>query len=111
MSKYVDLNVSFGDFPGGPVAKNISCNAGDANLIPGQETKILRAVEQLSLLATTEESAHHNERCHVPQLRSDAPPKKRDVSLGIREQTIFFFKLQLKKHCDNIGTLIQNIQV
>ena len=93
MSKYVDLNVSFGDFPGGPVAKNISCNAGDANLIPGQETKILRAVEQLSLLATTEESAHHNERCHVPQLRSEAPPppQKKDISLGIREmQTIFF---------------------
>ena len=77
MSKDVDLNVSFGDFPGGPVAKNISCNAGDANLIPGQETKILHAVEQLSLLATTEESLHHSERSHVPQLRSDAPPSKK----------------------------------
>ena len=31
----MDLTVSFGDFPGGPVAKNISCNAGDANVIPG----------------------------------------------------------------------------
>ena len=76
MSKDVDLNVSFGDFPGGPVAKNIFCNARDANVIPGQETKILHAVEQLSLLATTKESAHHNERSHVPQLRSDAAKKK-----------------------------------
>ena len=76
MSKDVDLNVSFGDFSGGPVAKNIFCNARDANVIPGQETKILHAVEQLSLLATTKESAHHNERSHVPQLRSDAAKKK-----------------------------------
>ena len=72
MSKDVDLNVSFGDFSGGPVAKNIFCNARDANVIPGQETKILHAVEQLSLLATTKESAHHNERSHVPQLTPEA---------------------------------------
>ena len=32
-----------GDFPGGPVVKNPSCNAGDAGAIPGQGTKILHA--------------------------------------------------------------------
>ena len=27
-----------GDFPGGPVVKNLPCNAGDAGLIPGRGT-------------------------------------------------------------------------
>ena len=27
-----------GDFPGGPVVKNLPYNAGDTGLIPGQET-------------------------------------------------------------------------
>ena len=34
-------------FPGGPVVKNPPSNAGDMSLIPGQGTKIPRAVEQL----------------------------------------------------------------
>ena len=36
------------DFPGAPVVKNPPCNAGDAGSIPGQETKISHATEQLS---------------------------------------------------------------
>ena len=43
------------DFPGGPVVKNLSCNAEDAGWIPGQGTKIPHAVGQLSLRATTTE--------------------------------------------------------
>ena len=35
--------VSPRDFPGGPVAKNLPCNAGDASLIPGQDTKMPQA--------------------------------------------------------------------
>ena len=35
---------NFRDFPGGPVIKNPSSNAGDAGLIPGQVTKIPHAV-------------------------------------------------------------------
>ena len=31
------------DFPGGPVVKNLLCNAGDIGLIPGQGTKIPHA--------------------------------------------------------------------
>ena len=38
------------DFPGGPVVKNLPCNAGDTGLNPGQETKIPHATGQLSLL-------------------------------------------------------------
>ena len=38
------LNVLLRDFPGGPMVKNLPCNAGDAGLIPGQGTKIPHAV-------------------------------------------------------------------
>ena len=35
------------NFPGGPVVRNLPCNAGDIGSIPGQETKIPHAVDQL----------------------------------------------------------------
>ena len=41
------------DFPGGPLAKNPPFNAGDLGSIPGQGTKIPRAMGQLSLCAVT----------------------------------------------------------
>ena len=34
-----------GDFPGGPVVKNLPCNAGDQGSIPGLGTNIPRAEE------------------------------------------------------------------
>ena len=61
------------DFPGGPVVKNPSCNAGDAGSIPGQGTKIPHATGLLSPRATTREKLmHRNERSCVPQLRLNA---------------------------------------
>ena len=47
------------DFPGGPVVKNLSCNAGDLDSIPGQGTKVPHDLEQRSPLPTTTEA-------HVP---------------------------------------------
>ena len=44
-------------FAGGPVVKNLPCNAGDAGLIPGQRTKIPHAAGQLSLCIL--EPMHH----------------------------------------------------
>ena len=41
-----------GDFPGDPVVKIPSCNAGDAGSIPGEGTKIPQAAEQLTPCAT-----------------------------------------------------------
>ena len=38
---------------GCPVVKNLPCNAGDLVSIPGWGTKILHAVEQLSLFGAT----------------------------------------------------------
>ena len=35
------------DFPGGPVVKNLPCNAGDSGSILGRGTKILHASGQL----------------------------------------------------------------
>ena len=37
-----------GDFPGGPVVKNLTCSTGHLGLIPGQGNKILHATGQLS---------------------------------------------------------------
>ena len=48
------------DFPGGPVAENLPCNAGDSGSIPGRETRIPHATEQLSLWAVTTAPVHHN---------------------------------------------------
>ena len=41
------------DFPGGPVVKNLPCNAGDKGSIPGWGNKIPQAMEQLNPCATT----------------------------------------------------------
>ena len=46
-------NIYKGDFPDGPVVKNLPCNAGDMGSIPGQGTKIPHALEHLSLRAAT----------------------------------------------------------
>ena len=56
----VSLQVSTWDFPGGPVVKSPSCNAGDVGLIPGQGTKISHAMGQLSPGATTTEPTRLN---------------------------------------------------
>ena len=52
--------VQCGDFPGGPVVKNLPCNAGDAGSIPGRGTKIPQAMEQLSPLTATTEPVRCN---------------------------------------------------
>ena len=41
------------DFPGGPVVKNLFCNAGEVGLMPGPVTKIPRVVGQLLSLYPT----------------------------------------------------------
>ena len=60
------------DFPGGPVVKNLSFNAGDVGLIPGWGTKIPNALGQLSLCATFREQPSHHIEDRVLQLRPDA---------------------------------------
>ena len=70
--------VEVGDFPGGPVVKNLPSNAGDMGSIPGQGTKIPHVTGQLpSPRATTREKpARHNERSCMPQLRPDLAKNK-----------------------------------
>ena len=60
------------DFTGGPVVKNLPCNAGDMGSIPDQGTKIPHAAEQLSSCTTTRKSVPSNERYHMMQLRPEA---------------------------------------
>ena len=42
-----------GDFPGGPVFKNLPCDAGDAGSIPSGGVKIPHAAEHISPHITT----------------------------------------------------------
>ena len=78
--EHLILNV--GHFLGGPLVKNPPCNAKDMGLIPGQETKVSRAAEQLSPHAPelvscnyqgqrvmTRESVYCSERSHMLPLR------------------------------------------
>ena len=57
-------------FSGGLVVENLSCNAGDAGLIPGWETRIPHAMGQLSLRATSRSS------CIATKLRALVPQQK-----------------------------------
>ena len=67
-----------GDFPGGPVVKNMPSNAGDTGSIPGQGTKITHAMMQLESLhaATTEplrsRAFELQQSARTPQQRSRA---------------------------------------
>ena len=66
------------------MVKNLPCIAGDVGMNPDWGTKSPDDAEQLSpcaattepvlwsLCATTRESAHHNERSHVLQLKPDS---------------------------------------
>ena len=58
-NSFFSLNLTPWDFLGGPVVKNLPCNARDAGSTPGRGTKILHAVEQLSPDAATFEPEHN----------------------------------------------------
>ena len=49
-----------GDFPGGPMVKNLPSNTEDTGSIPGQGIKIPHAKGQLSLCVTTREPTSSN---------------------------------------------------
>ena len=54
---------TLGDFPGGPVVKNMTSNAGDMGDMgssPGRGTKMPHAMVQLSQYATIKDPACHN---------------------------------------------------
>ena len=54
-----------GDFPSGPVVKNLSSNAADTGSIPGWGTKIPHTSGQLSLRATiTEHTCLYQREAH-----------------------------------------------
>ena len=52
------------DFPGGPVVKNLPCNAGDVGSIPDRGAKASHAAEQLSPMPQLESLC-----TFVPRLR------------------------------------------
>ena len=48
MTMGLNLNLAQRDFSGGPVVKNLSCNAGDSSSIPVSGIEIPHATEQLA---------------------------------------------------------------
>ena len=48
------------DFPGGPVVKDLLCEAGDTGSIPGRGTKTLHAAEHPGPCAAASEATHHS---------------------------------------------------
>ena len=58
--KKINSKCTKGDFPVGPVVKNLPSNAGGGGSISGRGTKIPHATGQLSPHATTTELAHLN---------------------------------------------------
>ena len=56
LNELTSLKKNLGDFPGGPVVKNMPHNAGDVNSTPGQGTKVPHAMERLSPSTTGRES-------------------------------------------------------
>ena len=62
------------DFPGGPVVKNPSSNAGVVSSIPGRGTEIPHAAGQLSPWATTTALARLSERARVSQTTEPTRP-------------------------------------
>ena len=65
LSKMLTSNIPR-EFPGGPVAKNPPCNAGDVGSIPGWGTKIPRIAEWISPCPTTTQPACGSERSCMP---------------------------------------------
>ena len=93
-----------GDFPGGPVVKNLPSNAGDTGSIPGQGTKVPHAMRQLESLhaATTEPleaqeplscdkvPAHHNRDPAQSKLTQNF---RRIVLIGSKQALCFLIVL------------------
>ena len=52
------------DFPSCPLVKNLPCSAGDIGSIPGKQTKIPHAIEQLSLCSTNRVCTPQREMLH-----------------------------------------------
>ena len=92
------------DFPGGPVVKNLPCNAGDAILISYRGTKIPDATEQLSPSTTATEPCAATES---PRTAAEEPvcPRCQRSRYIQKEQTFLtqtFGLIMLQENSTNI---------
>ena len=78
------LILNVGDFPGGPVVQNAPHNAEDMGLIPGQETKVSHAAEQLSSHAPELVSCNYQSQHTTP--RKSVYRSKRSFMLQLRHK-------------------------
>ena len=72
-----------GDFPGGPLVKELPSNAGEMGSISEQGTKIPHVMELQSLCPL---ESMPQEKVHVPQLRLDAVKNKTNKHFKISVQ-------------------------
>ena len=77
-----------GDFPGGPVIKNLPSKAGDMGLIPGQRTKIPQA--------TTREACRPQQRPSTAEKKK----KKKKYLLDVGWLQTFSVKCAISVWCD-----------
>ena len=69
-------NVIVGDFPGGPVVKNLPARAGDMSSVPGPGRLTPHIVEQVSLCAAATEPAPWS----PPAATTEPVPPTREAS-------------------------------
>ena len=69
---YFNQKIETGDFPGGPVVKNLPSNAEDACSVPGQGIKIPHTMGQIHPHAATRESPST-----AVKTQSSSPTKKK----------------------------------
>ena len=62
--------LTVGNFPGGPVVKNLPLNIEDMGLIPGLGTKIPHATGQLSLCAAITEPTQATTETQCSQMKN-----------------------------------------
>lgn len=78
-----------GGFPGSPVFKNLTSNAGVGGSVPGWGTKVRRALEQLSSRATTRgEALLLQQRPRTARKRKEKQQNFRKVDLESMEEEV-----------------------
>ena len=98
-------NSTVGDLPGGPVAENLSYNAGgwDVGSIPNQGTKISHAMRQLSLHTTTVGSSICTQKAHPlllgGSLRAAAKVPRATTLQGQNSSLTKIFSFKKEQHC------------
>ena len=84
-------------FPGGPVVKSPSANAGDTGSIPGPGTMIPQAVRRLSLYTAATEACVLQSSCSAPR-EAAASRETRETSCNLKTPAHFRWRMNNYQH-------------